>query len=190
MISVSIFRTSRFFHAPFLCHLLLVAAGEVEWLAAGSLRQHNELRHWYSPWYVVGLCQVATRVLDLPRLPLEWNSTLWDQRWYLRLSREIFRDYFPWDLGAMGYHTIKEGDQALVFSSGGQGTLIVGPRRVREWNVWVYTSFDLRPFVLSGVHNQRRDWVPPSLRGWSKPVLGSEVPWWQKRKPTRVWIYM
>ena len=32
----------------------------------------------------------------------------------------------------MGFHTIKEGDQALVFSSGGQGTLVVGPRRVRR----------------------------------------------------------
>lgn len=30
----------------------------------------------------------------------------------------------------MGYHTIKEGDQALVFNSGGQGTLVIGPRRV------------------------------------------------------------
>ena len=32
----------------------------------------------------------------------------------------------------MGFHTIKDGDQALVFSSGGQGTLVVGPRRVRD----------------------------------------------------------
>ena len=32
----------------------------------------------------------------------------------------------------MGYHTIKEGEQALVFSSGGSGTLVVGPRRVRD----------------------------------------------------------
>ena len=32
----------------------------------------------------------------------------------------------------MGFHTIKDGEQALVFSSGGQGTLVVGPRRVRD----------------------------------------------------------
>ena len=31
----------------------------------------------------------------------------------------------------MGYHTIKEGEQALVFNRGGQGRLVVGPRRVR-----------------------------------------------------------
>ena len=31
----------------------------------------------------------------------------------------------------MGYHTIKEGEQALVFSNEGQGTLVVGPRRVK-----------------------------------------------------------
>lgn len=30
----------------------------------------------------------------------------------------------------MGYHTIKEGEQALVFSTGGRGTLVIGPRRV------------------------------------------------------------
>ena len=30
----------------------------------------------------------------------------------------------------MGYHIVKEGEQALVFSTGGRGTLVIGPRRV------------------------------------------------------------
>ena len=32
----------------------------------------------------------------------------------------------------MGYHTIREGEQALVFNNAGQGTLVIGPRRVRK----------------------------------------------------------
>ena len=30
----------------------------------------------------------------------------------------------------MGYETIKEGQQALIFNEQGQGRLVVGPRRV------------------------------------------------------------
>ena len=31
----------------------------------------------------------------------------------------------------MGYTTVEEGEQALLYNSQGQGTLIIGPRRVR-----------------------------------------------------------
>ena len=45
----------------------------------------------------------------------------------------------------MGYHTIKEGEQALVFSNEGQGTLVVGPRRVSSLH---YTGAQLAMCVL------------------------------------------
>lgn len=86
---------------------------------------------------------MATRVLDVPHLSLEWNGyaqlrhACQSQRWKLLfVSRVNLSSYAK---QRMGYHTIKEGDQALVFNSGGQGTLVIGPRRVRRWNVCVHT---------------------------------------------------
>ena len=32
----------------------------------------------------------------------------------------------------MSFHTIKDGEQALIFNRGGSGRVVVGPRRVRE----------------------------------------------------------
>ena len=31
----------------------------------------------------------------------------------------------------MSFHTIKDGEQALIFNRGGSGRVVVGPRRVR-----------------------------------------------------------
>ena len=32
----------------------------------------------------------------------------------------------------MSFHTIKDGEQVLIFNRGGSGRVVVGPRRVRE----------------------------------------------------------